>query len=163
MIITIDKIEDDYIIAKKCVENFDWSNLYKTLMASASQGDFLGLGMPVEKAVRLLMVELARFFVLKAVQKDYDATMLCASFLVQWAWQQMTSLTDDYTKLCKALVPDRTSQSVFEYAECIGLENFYFWKAAHERYERVRNFNFFFYPHINHTKITLFFLIVDRL
>ena len=145
MIITIDKIEDDYIIAKKCVENFDWSNLYKTLMASASQGDFLGLGMPVEKAVRLLMVELARFFVLKAVQKDYDAGMLCASFLVQWAWQWMTSLTDDYAKLCQELVNDRTSQS-FEYAECLGLEkleNFYFWKSAHERYERVRNFFFY--------------------
>ena len=38
------------------------------------------------------------------------------------------------------ITSDRTNQSVFEYAEFIGFGNFYFWKAAHERYARVRTF-----------------------
>lgn len=135
MIISVDKIQSSYITAKNCVENFDWGNLFNRLENASTKVEYLQhSSMPIDEAIKLLIVELARFFVLKAIKKDYDSDYLVPSFLVNWAWQHLTQFPEDYKTFCHNLMGSSSSAKLFTHKDVCNLDNFCNWKDAHEKY-----------------------------
>lgn len=135
MIIEIDNLNEAYFIAKQRIEMFDFENLSKCLLYNTGNDAYrqlMDFDMPIERAVDLLIVEFARFFVMKIVIKDYDASSLMPSFLIRWAWYQLTLLARDYSDLCQQMIGSGTSVQLFFNQDFCEIGDY------HRKFDKVR-------------------------
>ena len=106
------------LFLKNCANTFDWEKLRNKLLSSNTDDVYqklASLKIPLRESIESCLFEFMRFMVLKALKRDIESKILIPSCYVNWVWKNCILLPEEYTKLCKELLPRNKVSCTYKY------------------------------------------------